>query len=316
MASTSSTPDRPHLALPYAVLGAAGGWMIADFFRVGALQVDAGLRPALLAVTPLFALVLGLFIHPTTRWPRRAPAFLAAGASVLTAGLAAGGLVGVLVWSRWGVGEGAASGFWCAAAFLPAFAMILAAVRRVGRARRGSLVDRADRRAVWLAVATAVALGTLAALPDWTAFPTGIRPSLEVSRTLGLVAVAAIAALAIGDAAGLVRAWLASRDVRAMRPCAPDDPSLVWARRYVDLGLGDEARASVLSAAGFYREHDKVLSVVRGDPSASRRALAGAVASGMVALAIGASCVLATAARPALATPAPQNAVTTAPAAK
>jgi hypothetical protein len=77
----------------------------------------------------------------------------------------------------------------------------------------------------------------------------------------------------------------------------------------VDLGLGGEARASVLSAAGFYREHDKVLSVVRGDPSASRRALAFSVASGMVALAVGASCLFATGARPALAAGAAQETI-------
>jgi len=288
-----SSPLRPHIALPYAVLGAAGGWMAADFFRVGVLSLDAGLRPALLAVTPLAALVLGLLLNPITRWPRGRAAF-ATVVGVLGAGLTAGGLVGVLIWSRHGVGEGAASGFWCAAAFLPGFAAVLAAARRVGRARPGSLVDGADRRAIWLAVAAAVALGTLAALPDWYVFPGSARPSLAVSRSLGVVAVALIAAVLLRDLVALARALRATREIRSMRSCAPDDPNLSWARRQLDLGVGHEAAAAVIPAAGVYREHDRVLQVIRGNPEHAGRAMRGAVAWGAAALACGVACLLAT----------------------
>jgi hypothetical protein len=155
-------------------------------------------------------------------------------------------------------------------------------------------VDGADRRAVWLAVATAVALGTLAALPDWTVFPSEVRLSLEVSRALGTLAVAVIAAVLLRDLMGLARAWRAAREVRDMRPCAPDDPGLPWARRQVDLGIGYGAAASVLPAAGVYREYDRVLRVVRGDPAAAQRAILGSVAWGAVALLVGATCLVVT----------------------
>ncbi|MDI1444132.1 hypothetical protein [Polyangium sp. 6x1] len=294
-------PSRvPRLSLPYAVLGAVGGWMAADFFRVGALKLmDAGLRPAFVVVTPLCALLLGVLVQPTVHWPRRAAAFLAAAVGVLSAGLMGGALIGVMRWSRWGLGEGAATGFVCALGFLPAFALVLAAARRVGRARPGSLVDRADRRAVWLAVAVSVALGTLAALPDWNVFPTGVRPSLEVSRTLGVAAVAAIFALCLGDAVALARALRVERLLSAMRPASADDPRVAWSPRKLDLGLGEETRASVLSAAVVYREHDRVLSVVRGNPRDARRALLGAFACGVVALGVGGACVSLTGARTA-----------------
>ena len=297
----TSLPGRvPRLSFPFAVLGAVGGWMAADFFRVGALHLlDAGLRPAFVVVTPLCALLLGVLVQPTVHWPRPLAAFFAATVGVLSAGLMGGALIGVMRWSRWGLGEGAATGFVCALGFLPAFALVLAAARRVGRARPGSLVDRADRRAVWLAVAVSVALGTLAALPDWNVFPTGVRPSLEVSRTFGLAAVAAIVALCLGDAVALVRALRVERLLPAMRAASGDDPRVAWSPRKLDLGLGEETRASVLSAAVVYREHDRVLSVVRGNPRDARRALLGAFACGLLALGVGGASVALTGARTA-----------------
>lgn len=291
----ASSPARRHLALPYAVLGAAGGWMAADFFRVGALRhMDAGLRPALMTITPLVALILGLLLHPVTRWSGWRAA-LATASGVLSAGLVAGAFVGVMTWSKYGLGEGAASGFWCGAAFLPGFAAVLWAARRVGRARPGSLVDGADRRAVWVAAAAAIALGTLAALPDWTILPGMSRPSLSISRALGAAAATAIAALLLCDGVGLLRAWRAQGELKQMRPCAPDEPGLSWARRQLDLGLGYEAAASVMPAAGIYREHDRVLKVIRGDAGAASRALLGSVGVGAAALACAVGCLLATA---------------------
>lgn len=300
------------LVVPYTVIGAAGGWMAADFFRVGALAaMDDGLRTSLAVVTPICALLVGVLVGPMVRWPGRFKSFVGAAIAVLSAGLVGGGLIGVLRWSRNGLGEGAATGFICALAFLPAFTLVLAAARRVGRARPGSLVDRADRRAVWLAVATSVALGTLAALPDWNVFPMGVRPSLEVSRWLGLAALTAIAALCVNDAAALVRAILTFRQVDTMRPTSPDDPRIAWSPRRLDLGLGDSTLAAVLSAAVAYRDHDRILSVVRGDPHAARRALFGTFASGLVALALASACIVATGARPvtAVALAAAQNTI-------
>jgi len=289
---THTESRRLGLLLPFTVIGAAGGWMAADFFRVGALKmVDSGLRPTIVVVTPLCALLLALLIQPTVRWPRAFAAFTAACVGVLSAGLVGGALIGVLRWSRWGLGEGAATGFACSLAFLPAFGLVLAAVRRVGRARPGSLVDRADRRAVWVAVACSVTLGTLAALPNWNVFPTDVRPSLELSRNLGLGAFAVLFALCLGDAFALFRAFRVERQVQVMRPANPDDPRLVWSPRKLDLGVGEETLASVLSAAAVYRENDRVLSVIRGNPYEARRLLFGTFAMGLAALVVSGACL-------------------------
>ncbi|EYF04547.1 hypothetical protein [Chondromyces apiculatus] len=285
---------RAHVALPFAVLGAAGGWMAADFFRVGALEhMDAGLRPALVAITPLTALLLGVVLQPVTRWPA-ARAAVATVVSVLSAAIFAGAFVGAMTWAKDGVGTGAASGFWCGVAFLPGFGAVLAASRRVGRARAGSLVDGADRRTVWLAVAVTIALGTLAALPDWTLLPGKGMPALGVSRALGILAVTTTGIVALWNAAALFRALRATQKLRTMRACAPDDPNLVWAQRQLDFGLGYQAAASVLPAGGIYREHDRFTAVIRGDASLAGRALFGALALAGAALVCGQGCLLAT----------------------
>jgi hypothetical protein len=266
--------------------------MLGDFFRVGALSVDAGLRPALATVTPIAAVVLGLALAPALRWPGWKAALVSC-AGVLSTGLIAGALIGVLTWSRYGLADGAATGFCCATAFLPAFGAILAAARRVGRAREGSLLHASDRRAVWLPAATAVALGTLAAIPEWTAFPIAFRPSLELSRALGLLALAAIAALLIGDIAGLARARRAAHDLRTMRACDPESPDLPWAGDRLDLGLGDRAAVHVIPANGPYRELDRVIKVIRGDARAASHALGWSVARGAIALAVASTVVIA-----------------------
>ncbi len=293
-------PPRPvHLALPCAAVGLAGGWMIADFFRAGALHVDAGLRPALAAITPVLALALGLSLAPALRWPRW-KALLAAVIAVPSAGLTGGALVGVLTWSHYGLADGAASGLWCAIAFLPAFLAVLAAARRIGRAREGSLLHAADRRAVWLAAATAIALGTLAAIPEWTIFPGalpgGARPSLAVSRGLGLSAVAAIACILVRDLAGLLRARRAAAELETMRPCDPYSPELPWAGERLDLGIGERAAVHAIPSTGPYRATDRIVKVIRGDAAAANRALAWSVARGAVALAVAGVVTFATAA--------------------
>lgn len=289
---TNASSPRLGLLLPFTVIGAVGGWMAADFFRVGALQaMDRGLRPAFVVVTPLCALLLALLVQPTVRWPRAFAAFSAASVGVLSAGLVGGALIGVLRWSRWGLGEGAATGFVCSLAFLPAFGLVLAAARRVGRARPGSIVDRADRRVVWVAVASSIALGTLAALPNWLVFPTDFHPSLEVSRNLGLAAFTMLIGLWLGNAFALLRTFRVERQTDAMRLANPDDPRLVWSPHKLDLGIGEETRASVLAAGNPYRDYDHVLSVIRGNPMEARRALFGTFAMSLAALVVSGACL-------------------------
>ncbi|AKT41329.1 hypothetical protein [Chondromyces crocatus] len=304
---------RFHLVLPFTVLGVAGGWMAADFFRVGALEhMDAGLRPSLVAIAALASSLLGLLLQPVTRWPGWR-ATVVATASVLLAGMLAGGFVGVMTWSRYGLGEGAASGFWCGVAFLPGFAAILMAARRLDRARPGSLVHGADRRAVWLAVSAAVAMGTLAALPDWTFIPGMGRPELGVSRWLGVTSVVVIGVLLLSNGVGVIRAHRAAGKLRDMRTCAPNDPSLSWARRQLDLGLGHEAAASVMPSAGIYREHDRIMEVVRGDPARAGQALLGSLGLSAAALACGVACLVATASHSAFAAAAPKRSLSEIP---
>jgi hypothetical protein len=284
---------RPaRLILPYSALGLAGGWMIADFFRVGALQVDAGLRPALTMGTPLAAAALGLALSPAVRWPAW-KALLVSGVGIVAAGVTTGALIGVMMWSRYGLADGAASGLGCALALLPAFGAVLAAARRVGRAREGSLLDASDRRAVWLAAAAAVAFGSIAVVVGWPVPGAGPRPGLGISRSLGVLALSVITAILLQDLAGLFRVRSATASLRIMRPCDPAAPDALWAGERLDLGVGNEMAARVVPAATAYREIERVDKVIQGDPAAARRAFGRSIACGVAALALAVTAIAA-----------------------
>src|SRR5262249_40198917 len=154
---------------PFALVGAAAGWLSAGFLAnpivavtVGREQVSAALCSSIIG-----ALVGAWLTHACERERKRALLELRAPreqtesgvlralafelvCSVVIGGAVGGACVGGLSrHSIGGAGSGAVNGALCAIAFLPVCTLVLSAALRAQRARLGSIVAAADRRAVW-----------------------------------------------------------------------------------------------------------------------------------------------------------------------
>ncbi len=283
--------SRYPLSLPYAATGFAGGFMVADGFRLGALRLDAGTRPLVAILVPTVAAGLG---HLVTRLGASATLsrrLLVAAVAVLAAGVIVGATVGVIGWSAAGLPEGAASGLYCGIAFFPAFALVLAAARRVGRARRHSLVDGSDRRGVWLAVATSVALGSFAALPEWASYPDAAPLRPDVSLWLAAGALVGIVALTLLDWDAWLRARAAAKATTTMQPRDPGSPHVVSAPTTLDLGLGELVWHHAALGVDAYKDLDRLHGVIAGCPSRGCGALRRALVRDCAALAVGIAAI-------------------------
>lgn len=266
------------LVLPFALLGLCGGWM-ATF------ELLAEGWP-LLVSTPLCAGLLGAWLRtPAQRGIARVAI------STLLAGL----LNGILCLFLLGGVGGHLSLLGCipfagyfgllfSLPFVPATVAVAVVARRVGRAREGSLLDGADRRAVWRTVATVIALGAMLMsaspaaheLPGLLALHAPRRNGLlELTLTMTLGALALVAF--DGRAMARLQRWIA-------RAGKERDPMRLISAPTLDLGIGDQLFEEVAPARGPYREADRVLAVVRGNPGQARAALASGLTRGALSL--------------------------------
>jgi hypothetical protein len=295
----------PHLALPFAIVGATAGWLSAGLVQHPVMaSSSAGGRLVTTAVAAVLGAVTGALIRhwcapkryhwevdderepdarlPSDSWLRHAPVLLFAGAVT--------GAVFAFESRLCEVEAGFLGGYLCTVPFLPVCAAVLAAARRAQRARLGSLVAASDRRAVWGILATALLLATLEALPDWPA-PRG-KPLIGPAPALALV-VAAVACILVVLAADVL-AWRRAARVlaqgltpREAGDLGPDD----GAAPHLDLGLGDDLHARVSRSRAAYRGRDRTLAVVQGDGDRARDALRRALRRGLVGVAVaGAVC--------------------------
>jgi hypothetical protein len=289
----------PQLAVPFAIVGAAAGWLSAGLvcnpvvgFTVSR-PISAGTATALAALSGLLIkrLCIGRRytyelgepdpdLRPSTdRWPLH-------GAIVLVAGAATGAVVGAAMDSRFGgmVGECALGGAACALVFVPVCLAVVAAARRAQRARLGSLVAESDRRAVWEILAITLAATTLEALPDWEASRFGYVPDpLPVVTALAAAAVTTLLVLrsdwrALVHARAAIAAGLTAHDA--------DDAADDGAAARLDLGLGEDRLARVTRGAAAYRQKARAIALVRGSPDRALTALRRAVRRGALGLAV------------------------------
>lgn len=299
MAEASEASRFPHLALPFAIAGAAGGWLSATFVAnplVHSFRHDLRVPSALLAAA--FAALAGQVL---TRWGRREPSpFELEGFAprspparerwsvhalvILAAGAMTGMLVALVCDVPNGAGPGALAGAACAAAFVPVCLAVLAAARRAKRARLGSLVSASDRRAVWGILATALSVATLEALAAWPAAGIGEAPAPWPAAGMLAAAALLIGGILVADALGRRRAE------RALSPgLVPQDPeraaSVDTGAPRLDLGLGDGLSAHVARAAAAYRGRDRALALVQGDADQARAAFRRAGIRGAMGLA-------------------------------
>jgi MFS family permease len=296
MADASRFPD---LAIPFTIVGAAAGWLSAGLIQNPLLGFPMS-RPLTTAVAALLALLTGIVIKrlcvgrrysyeigdpdpdarpPTDRWIVHAVVVLLAGAIC--------GVVIATVTPRYNsyVAACALSGALCAAVFVPVCLAVVAAARRAQRARHGSLVASADRRAVWGILALTLAVTTLEALPDWPASALGDAPAPLAVVAAVLAAGGATLVILRADRRALAEARAAiGAGLSADEPDAGDAEDPGVAR--VDLGLGDALSAQVARGAAAYRHRARTLSMVKGNPDRALAALDRAVRRGVVSLGV------------------------------
>jgi hypothetical protein len=273
MRDADSEPSPVSLTWPFALAGLAGGWLSADCAR----PHDGGpIRGLLIGVTPIVAALLGHFMTARVHGGPLRTTLLTVG-SVLVAGTLNGALIGLFVGGALGLVFGGVFGVFFAFPFLPPLVASALFARRVGRARRGSAVDRADRRAVWVPVILGAALAVLIPVEGiFGRFQDRFELVLPAAAFGALLAFLLFDAMALAQVrAGRIEGLLGFVRTRAGEGARPFELEAV---KVVDAGLGDqdervEERAPAASA---YRDRERILRVFCGDLFAAQQALAWA----------------------------------------
>jgi hypothetical protein len=246
---------------------------------LGFTGAEESARGVLTFTIPFAGAFIGLVLSSRPVARRKWATVLALILSTLCAGGVVGSAVGETLWRR-SMSVGA---FWTgvvtSVAFLPFVAVITWLARTAGRARPGSVVDEADRRAPWAVIASGVVVGRLvtAAAPYGSFKSIACNDQLHsVCSALALLACAALTIIAVFDAVGLrqaQRAWRALLDMTQRDPIGglPCDNT-------EDMGLGDGEHEELFGGPA-YRTAPRPLRVVRGSPEEAIRALKRSVAA-------------------------------------
>lgn len=294
-------PSRfPHLALPFALIGAAAGWLSAGLVANPLVHTGEG---GVQEIAALFAMVFGagtgllltyFCVRKKYRYELEEPAPAEAVSTdrwwrhivvVLAAGAGAGAVIATVCDVYHGPKWGAFGGVLCALAFVPVCVAVILAARRARRARLGSVVAASDRRAVWGILATTLAVATLEGAIDWPAAAAKhvIAPwpalGMLVASGLGIAAILFVDLRALRGARGTLGPGLAPRDPAETQA---DDTGVPR----VDLGLGDDVAARVARSNSAYRGRDRTLAVVQGSPEQAFEALRRAVSRGVAGLVV------------------------------
>lgn len=265
---------RRSLAAPFAVLGAAGGWLTLDAFG---LAPGAGhhehlhgivgdretvVQAVLLLTTPLVAGLVGRWVSS----PRSKDHAFRFVVSTVGGGILNGGLVGACAFPLFGAIPGAVYGGLVSWAFMP-FLVPAYVAARLARARPGSLLASVERRTVWAVTLVSVAAGVL--FESWGAVARPEPTAGSVGELAMLVAAfAGCALIALADGLALRRAGSL-----AAHPLVPR--SSREAERTIDVGVGDAhwEEAEGVTGAPTYRERERVARVYSGDPRRAHAAV-------------------------------------------
>lgn len=282
----------PEIALPFAVVGAAGGWLSADFLTNPLVNLTAECNPWLTAASAA-AVATSVGRSLTRRFGERASWSAPPSATwvqlviaVSLGGTVTGAAVGGLTWltSR-GLLFGAGAGLLCAIPFLPVCGLVVAAARRAARARLGSIVAGSDRRAMWAIMMAALAVVTLLALPGWIALGNSFARAPHVARIMAAGAGVIAMALLIADGVArrrVARVGVAGMELREAGADADrDDPA-----PELDFGLGEEVLAKMARGGAAYRTRERAVALVLGSLEQARGAIRQAMVRGAIGLAI------------------------------
>ena len=282
-------PDR-RLALtrslpPLALLGFAGAWLTADYFRVGAYDTATVSRGALLALGTLSALFVGVVAcAPRTRAGAAVAGCLTtAGMGALVEVVAEGLTTKRVIVSR-PIEMLARDGVTASLAFIvPAVVVVLLARKTWGRPR--SLAGGVAARSLFALPALSVAIGTAAAVRGCSASRAFAVP-LDISLALGSLATLWLATAFGLDVAAYVRGRRAAASIAA---CEPGEGQSDQAESLTDFGIGDGEVVSV-ERADAYRALPRIVAAVRGDAWLGMRLLRDAFlksGASMVAASVG-----------------------------
>jgi hypothetical protein len=281
----------PEIALPFAIVGAAAGWLSADFLTNPLVDLSMRCNREFAATSAaLVAAAVGRWL--TRRFGARAMWIAAESATwvhLVTAVSLGGAITGAAVgWLTWftarGFFYGAAAGLLCTIPFFPVCALVVAAARRAERARLGSIVAGSDRRAMWSIMMAALAGVTLIALPEWIPLGNAFATAPHVARTIALGAGVVALGLLIVDGIALrrvARVGVAGMELRG--PGADEeegDPA-----PDLDFGLGDEVMARMARGGAAYRTRERTVALVLGSVAQARAAIRQAIKRGAIGLA-------------------------------
>jgi hypothetical protein len=247
--------------VPFAALGLVGGILTC----AGLQAFGSPEGHALLVTTPMVAALVGWGVARRRRW------LLASIFFGILGGMLNGLVIGLLTAGPRAASGGMLFGAWCSLFFLPALAVVARAAHRVGRARLGSLVDLADRRAVHRAVAISIAagsalVGTRAGV-EWLGADGG-----SIGFLISLAAIGILAVVALGDLRACLRASEAERLTAILT--RTDEPLAISSTRdpgFLDLGVRDPLGADphyhhIVDGAG-YRGTPSSRLWMTGDPA-------------------------------------------------
>jgi hypothetical protein len=264
---------HPHLAAPFALMGLVGGWLTA-VMTVGHGS-ELHLYILLTLFTPIVSSLLGSWLAARAARKTAARTLITILATIVAGGIN-GSIIGLFAGAMPGMMIGLVCGLMFSAPFIPGNLLVMSAAHRVGRAPRGSLVDGVDRRGVWRATALVIAAGSLITIfghQSWRA---------HLACTTGLLIASAIAAFDLAARSKLMRI---SGMLTRFRPYDPvRHGECVPTAGVIHIGLGDERFDEIAAAESPYREADRVVRSVVGDPVRSSRALKSALAYDAIAL--------------------------------
>jgi hypothetical protein len=243
-------------------------------------------------ITPVVCAFLGARVNPRQA-DTAVGAVLALTVSAAIAGVANGAIIGFFAMPPHGALLASPWGFVCALPFVPVLAVIVLAARRVGRARLGSVVDRSDRRGVWVATMAAIALATVAVAPHGEALR-GVPFWIALSAT---EVALALTVLDLVERRRIGRPVILGGPLRvraASSPAAPDDDAELGTHVEVyDAGLGDATFEEMAPAPQPYRSTERVVRIHRGSRALAREALAASAWRGVAAVIAGATAAAA-----------------------
>jgi hypothetical protein len=277
------------LALPFAWVGATGGWLTASMLFHPTVSPSSE-RPLILALfiaTPCVAGVLGWLLGGARLSPGTRGLIFFFGTPF--AGAVNGMLVGTSAIVADTPGESpplvllacAVFGAVCGAFFLPALTPAFVAHAKAARARPRSAVAEADRRAVLV-----LTVGTTALLGRLLASKTTDRPMLELVIGTGfLVGLLGLLEDAITFASVVTMSRVGG--VASEGPLTEAAP----ASRF-DFGLGAGVKEVVRGAYDAYRDAPRREVVVHGDPEQAKKILKVAVARDALVTACSLGCLL------------------------